>query len=114
MPLIKIETNQSLDDSAIQSLLKKTSEFAAEMLKKPEEYIMVNLSLDNAMMFAGTTGPLAYVTVKSIGLPKERCADYSSAICGFLEKELSIPADRVYVDFADIQGKMFGWNRKTF
>lgn len=114
MPLIKIETNKALDDAGVQALLKKTSKFAAEMLKKPEEYIMVSLSFDNAMMFAGAIGPLAYVTVKSIGLPKERCAEYSSAICGFLEKELSIPADRVYVDFVDIQGKMFGWNRKTF
>lgn len=114
MPLIKIETNKTLDDVAVKALLQKTSKFAAEMLRKPEGYVMVSLSDKKAMMFSGTTGPLAYVTLKSIGLPKESCGEYSAAICDFLGKELSIPADRIYIDFAEIPGKMFGWNRETF
>jgi len=114
MPYFKIETNQSLDASGVEQLLKDASTFACELLGKPENYIMVSIHQGVLMSFAGNTMPVAYVKLKSIGLAKDKCGGYSKDICEFVETQLGISPDRIYIDFADIDGKMFGWNRKTF
>ena len=114
MPYLKIETNKQLNDIARQELLKKTSNFIATMLGKPEKYVMVSLKLDAPMLFGGGTQPTAYVELKSIGLRRDQCPAYSKAICDYVEAELNIAPDRTYIEFSDIDGTMFGWDRGTF
>jgi len=114
MPYLKIETNQRFDEAAAQGLLKKASAFTAELLGKPEKWIMVSLSHSVPVMFDGSTEPAAYVELKSISLNQEACAGFSKSLCDFLNKELGVPAERVYIEFWSINGKMFGWNGGTF
>jgi phenylpyruvate tautomerase PptA (4-oxalocrotonate tautomerase family) len=114
MPYLKIETNQRLDASAAQALLKKTSAFTAVLLGKPEKWIMVSLSHSVLVMFDGSTEAAAYVELKSISLNQEACAALSKSLCDFLNKELGVPQERVYIEFWSINGKMFGWNGGTF
>lgn len=114
MPYFKIETNQTLNDLGRQELLKKASTLMATLLGKPEQYMMVSLQLTTPMLFAGNAGPLAYVTLKGIGLRRDQCSTYAKEICDFLNAELSISPDRIYIEFSDIEGAMFGWNRGTF
>jgi len=114
MPYIKIETNQQVSDVVRQELLKKTSDFIAGMLGKPERYVMVSLQLPTAMIFAGETEPTAFVELKSIGLPREACPGYAQHIADFLQAELSVPPDRAYIEFSAIDGPLFGWNGGTF
>lgn len=114
MPYLKIETNKSEDDSVIPGLLKKTSVFISNLLGKPEEYIMVSIENETGMMFGGSIKPAAYIELKSIGLPREKCPMYAEKICEFMESELAIPPDRIYIDFCDLERKMFGWNKSTF
>jgi hypothetical protein len=42
------------------------------------------------------------------------CAGLSRALCDFLKAELGIEPERVYIEFWDINKKMFGWNGGTF
>ena len=114
MPYFMMETNKKLDEATKQDLLKKMSTFVANLLGKPEKYIMISINTGSAMIFDGNTYTTAYVTLKSIGLAKEKCSEYSSRICDFIQKELGIPCDRVYIDFGNIDSKMFGWNKDTF
>lgn len=114
MPFFKIETNQPVNPDGTKRLLKNASEFISEMLVKPEQYVMVSIEPEKQMMFSGNDDPTAFVQLKSIGLPIDRCPDFSSRICQFLASELGIAADRVYIDFADLERNMFGWNGKTF
>ena len=114
MPYFKIETNQSLDASDAEQFLKDASAFACELLGKPENYMMVSIHQGVSMLFSGNTMPVAYVKLKSLGLKQDKCGGYSKDICEFVETKLGISPDRIYIDFADINGKMFGWNRKTF
>jgi phenylpyruvate tautomerase len=114
MPYLKIETNQQLDAAAAQGLLSKSSEFTAALLGKPEKWIMVSLSHSVPMMFDGSIEPAAYVELKSISLSQESCAGLSKSLCDFLNKELGVPPERVYIEFWSINGKMFGWNGGTF
>jgi len=114
MPFFKIETNQPINPDGIQRILKNASEFISEMLGKPEQYVMVSIEPEKQMMFSENDDPTAFVQLKSIGLAIDGCADFSSQICQFLAGELRISADRVYIDFADLERNMFGWNGKTF
>jgi hypothetical protein len=114
MPYLKIETNQSLDEAAVQAILKKSSLFTATLLNKPEKWIMVSIYQGVAMMFDGSVEPAAYVELKSISLAPESCAALSKSLCEFLNAELGVSPERAYVEFWNINGKMFGWNGGTF
>ena len=114
MPYFSIETNQSLGDDARDALPRKMSALIAGMLGKPEPYVMTSLKTGTAMTFGGTPAPAAFVALKSIGLPEDRCSEFSEKICAFVEAELGVSPSRIFIDFAAIQGRLFGWNGKTF
>jgi len=114
MPFFKIKTNKQLIPPADSDFAKKASAFVASTLSKPEKYVMVAIDAGKTMVFGGETGPTAKVTLKSIGLAQDACPDLSLKICDFIESELEIPADRVFIDFCPLNGKMFGWNKSTF
>jgi phenylpyruvate tautomerase PptA (4-oxalocrotonate tautomerase family) len=114
MPYVSIETNQSIDQKSNRDLMTKTSAFIAELLGKPESYVMIAIKPGTQLIFAGSDEPAAFVRLKSIGLPREHCSELSERICGFVEQELEVPPNRVFIDFKDLERDMFGWNSKTF
>ncbi len=67
MPLLRIQTNQPVEQAKRQELLSIASRLVAEQLGKPEQYVMVSLEPDHSMLFAGLDSPLAYLELKSIG-----------------------------------------------
>ena len=114
MPLLKIETNQPLDTDVQTRLTGKASQQVAALLGKPERYVMVSIEQNPAMLFGGSDEPLAYLELKSIGLPESGTADFSQTLATLLNDELGLPADRVYIEFADAPRAMWGWNGGTF
>ena len=114
MPYFSIETNQPIDPASNQQLLKKTSAFIADLLGKPESYVMISLQPDTPLIFGGSDAPAAFVRLKSIGLHQDRCPEMSEKICRLIEQDLGVPQDRVFIDFKNLERSMFGWNGKTF
>lgn len=114
MPTIKIQTNAEIPQDRRPALLSNISGAIAEMLDKPESYVMVILETNPNMCFGGTSDPLAYVELKSLGLPEDRTAEFSSNLCNRLEAALRIQKRRIYVEFASPPRHMFGWNGGTF
>lgn len=114
MPMLKIMTNLTIDTATGESLLTKASKTVASSLGKPESYVMVSLESAVPMSFAGSTAPLAYLEMKSIGLSDSQTAPTSRALCTLLEKSLNIPSDRVYIEFTNAPGKMWGYDGGTF
>ena len=114
MPVLKIETNAPAADGAGTALLQAASRLVADALGKPERYVMVSLQANPRMLFAGDDAPLAYLELKSIGLPESRTAELSAILCKFMDEQLGVTADRVYIEFADAPRAMFGWNGGTF
>jgi phenylpyruvate tautomerase len=113
MPYFSIETNQALDGAGVPLFTRKASAFVAELLGKPESYVMTSLKPKTAMNFGGTDGPAAFVRLKSIGLPRQRCGELAEAICAFVDRELGVPKERVFIDFKDVERSLFGWNGGT-
>lgn len=114
MPYLNLQTNISLSAEQRQSLMARCSSLVAEVLGKPEQYVMVALKDGEPMLFAGSTDPLAYLELKSIGLQADKTKVFARSFCGFVSAELGIPGERVYVKFNDAQRSMWGWNGDTF
>jgi phenylpyruvate tautomerase PptA (4-oxalocrotonate tautomerase family) len=114
MPYLKINTNQALDNVSESKLASAASPLLAKILGKPESYIMIEIQSGVSMQFAGSTEPLAYLELKSIGLPESRSAELSKQLCDFISSQLDISIDRIYIEFSSAQRHLWGWNGSTF
>lgn len=114
MPLLKIQTNRKIEADVIQTAIKTASELVASEIGKPERYVMVAFEPTQPMVFAGSDSPCAYLELKSIGLTEDKAKSLSVVLCEFVDSHLEIPADRVYIEFADAPRAMWGWNGSTF
>lgn len=114
MPYLKIQTNQEISKNSQKTLLEKASATVARELGKPESYVMVAIDPPRPMMFAGSDEPTAYLELKSIGLPASNTKNLSAALCHLISDELSIDQSRVYIEFANAERNMWGWNGATF
>lgn len=114
MPYLKLQTNVTTEAAARTQLMHALSKSVAEQLGKPERYVMVAIETGAPMIFAGDDGPLAYMELKSIGLPERSTPMLSDSLSGLVERELGIPGDRIYIEFANEQRHLWGWNKKTF
>jgi len=112
VPLLQINTNISVDDA--HALATEASALVANMLGKPESYVMVNVSPDQALTFAGTNEGAAHLKLKSLGLEESETAQYSKQLCGFMEQKLGIDPARIYIEFDGPPRHMWGWDNKTF
>lgn len=112
MPYLSVQTNVAIEDEA--GLLTRLSRHAAGLLGKPESYVMVHLEAGASMLFAGSDQPVAYVQLKSLGLPESRTAAYSAELCSQLQAELGVAAGRIYIEFSAPERHMWGWNGTTF
>jgi phenylpyruvate tautomerase PptA (4-oxalocrotonate tautomerase family) len=114
MPLLSITTNQTVEQEVLHDLIKQASTIVSEMLGKPERYVMINITFNPNMSFAGTSDTLAYLELKSIGLLAERTPIFSKTLSRFMQQAFQIPAERVYIEFSAAEGGFWGWNATTF
>ena len=114
MPLLTLQTNQQIDESQLPKLLQEYSAAVAAALGKPERYVMVRIEPNAAMLFAGEDSACAHIELKSLGLPESTTPELSSALCQLTESTLSIPTERIYIEFSSPARHMWGWNSGTF
>lgn len=116
MPLIKVQTSAPAPEkSQLDTLLKSLSTDLAKHLGKPESYIMTAFEPNVAMTFGGTADPACYVEIKSVGTMGSTLTEaMSQDFCQTLGQVLSVPENRIYIEFADAKGSMWGWNSSTF
>ena len=115
MPLIKVQTSVTAPDKAqIESMLKGLSASLSSHLGKPESYVMTAFEADVPMTFAGTTDPVCYIEIKSVGTMGSKTKAMSQDFCTQVEAALGVPKNRTYIEFADAAGAMWGWNGTTF
>ena len=116
MPLIKVQSSVATPDKAkVESLLTTLSAKLAKHLSKPESYVMTAFESDIPMTFGGTLDPVCFVEIKNIGTMKpEQTKAKSSDFCKQIETGLGVSANRMYIEFADAQRHLWGWNGSTF
>ena len=112
MPLLCISTNTTIDEP--KALAIKASSLVASQLGKPESYVMVKIEPCDALTFAGNTDPAAHLKLKSLGLSTDSTNALSAALCHFINNELGINSNRIYIEFANPERAMWGWDGRTF
>lgn len=116
MPLIKVQTSLSSPEQAdVDGLLKRLSAGLAKHTGKPESYVMTAFEPNVRMTFGGTFDPVCYIEVKSVGsMSSAQTSAMSQEFCQQVNQALGVPVNRVYIEFADAKGYMWGWNGSTF
>jgi phenylpyruvate tautomerase len=116
MPLIKVQSSVAAPEKAqVEGLLKSLSAKLAKHLGKPESYVMTAFESGVAMTFAGTTDPVCYIEIKSIGsMSPSQTKAMSQDFCEQVREVLGVSPQRTYIEFADAKGAMWGWNGSTF
>jgi phenylpyruvate tautomerase PptA (4-oxalocrotonate tautomerase family) len=114
MPLLRLESTVTIAPDQQQRLLVALSKIVASGIGKPEQYVMVTIS-PAAIMMSGKSGDSAFVDIRSIGgLNAKVNGELSEKVCALLAQELKIPANRIYLNFSDIEAGDWGWNGSTF
>jgi phenylpyruvate tautomerase len=114
MPLLKIETTVELEENERADLLQSLSKNVADILGKPEQYVMITIS-PAAILMSGSGGPAAFADLRSIGgVSGESNGRLTQKICQALQESLGIPSNRVYITFTDVPASNWGWNGDTF
>jgi len=114
MPLIHITTTQHMSDEDRSALLTALSTAISETTGKPEKFVMAIVQ-SAGMMMSGTEGGAAFADVRSIGaLGPDENAAISARICDVLRTGLSIPGERIYLNFSDVARTDWGWDGRTF
>lgn len=114
MPYLKINTNKDLDKPSAAELTTAASKLVAEILGKPESYVMIEVNAGLSMSFAGSDAALAFMELKSLGLPESNTAALSASLCDFGKQHLGINGDRIYIEFSNGERHLWGWNGATF
>ena len=112
MPVLQITSNVTIDHA--DTLAKQASSLVADILGKPESYVMVNINDNAELIFAGSSEPCAHLVLKSLGLPESETKAYSEKLCSLVEQQLGVSPSRTYIEFINPERHMFGWNNSTF
>ncbi len=80
---------------------------------KTERWLMVDLTGDCHMHFAGTDKPCAMVEIALFGKGTAAAYDSMTAmVCDTMEEICGIPVDQCYVKYEEVSH--WGWNRNNF
>lgn len=114
MPTLIIQTNVEAPTDRRAEILRAASATVARILGKPESYVMVILKTVPDMLFAGDDAPLAFLELKSLGLPEDGTANFAAALCDFMMTHFGVRPERIYIEFASPPRHMFGWDGGIF
>jgi phenylpyruvate tautomerase PptA (4-oxalocrotonate tautomerase family) len=114
MPLLKVTTSVSAAPEHAK-LLANLSHLVANRLGKPESYVMTSIEHPTLMTFAGTPDPTCYVELKNVGrFTAELTHRLSDELCERLSQGLGVPKNRIYIEFTDAEGYLWGHDGETF
>ena len=113
MPYITTKVTTPLPQKKIDALTEAYGKLIEIFPGKTERWLMLDFSGDAKMTFGGTTEPCAMVEIELFGKASAESYDkMTDAVCAMIEVECAIPADRVYVKYAEVGH--WGWNHANF
>jgi phenylpyruvate tautomerase PptA (4-oxalocrotonate tautomerase family) len=116
MPLLLIHSQVTPKESATHAhVLGTLTSLLARELNKPERYVMVALAPLTAISFANTQEPAIYAEMKNVGhLSTSQIENLAQVLNQALSKAFSVQGDRIYIEFTNADGALWGWNGGTF
>jgi hypothetical protein len=116
MPLLNLFSSaKQPDEPALSQMLRSFSKLLATELSKPERYVMVGLAPRMDMSFAGSREPACYAELKNVGrLSPDKVEQLSGLLCDAIARDLALPRDRIYIEFTNADGALWGFDGGTF
>lgn len=114
MPLVKIYTNQKINEEELHGLLVELTHLLSAWLNKPSHFVQIIIETDVKMAFAGTFEPTLFGEIRTLGLTEEKIRLVTATLTDWFKKKLSIRSDRIFLNFFDLQRTQWGWNGTTF
>lgn len=116
MPLLNLFSSaKQPDEPALGEMLASFSALLAGELGKPERYVMVSLVPKATMSFGGSRAPACYAELKNVGTLSARTVEHlSDVLCTAIAKALALPKDRIYIEFTNADGALWGFDGSTF
>jgi phenylpyruvate tautomerase len=103
------------EEPGLSRMLKDFSSLLARELGKPERYVMVGLTPRLQMSFAGSSESACYAELKNVGrLDPEKVEHLSEVLCDAIAKALAVPRNRIYIEFTNADGALWGFDGGTF
>ena len=111
MPFIQINISSKsyVDNDLLQ---KEISKMVADLTGKPENYVMTMIQSDSQMTFAGSDEPCCFIKLQSIG--PLNTSSMSKNLCELIASKTNIKANRIYIEFMDVNASNWGFNSSTF
>jgi phenylpyruvate tautomerase PptA (4-oxalocrotonate tautomerase family) len=115
MPLVRLQTNKPLTPELTKELGTELSRAVAELIGKPERYVMTIVDAGSFMSLGGEEGAAAFIEVRSIGglSPKVNAA-LCERLCSVTAKLATIAPTRIYLNFVDVAATNWGQDGRTF
>mmetsp|Transcript_38948 Transcript_38948/g.99838 ORF Transcript_38948/g.99838 Transcript_38948/m.99838 type:complete len:118 (-) Transcript_38948:410-763(-) len=115
MPSLNVTVNVDVGESQIEEFSAEASPILAEVLEKPEQYIMVVVIQGHIRFGGDAVSPAALASLTSIGrINNDTNKKVSEKIGGLLQKHFGVSATRYYLSFNDIARENMGYNLSTF
>ena len=116
MPLLKIQVSYpSVSENSSSTLRIEGAGIISQEIGKSLDFVMVLVEAGISASFGGKTSPVAYLEVKNVGeLIPEVTSRLAQRLSALIEDELSIPKDRIYIEFQESERRLWGWSGKTF
>lgn len=114
MPCLIIKTNLSLTEQEKKDCGLSASAKTAEILGKPESYVMTIIEDNISMTMSGSIDPTIYAELKSINLPEKETSNLSDSLCKHIGETLNVSPSRIYIEFSNAQRHLWGWDGRTF
>ncbi|KAI9154561.1 hypothetical protein LWI28_028103 [Acer negundo] len=102
MPCLYISTNVNLDAVDIDPVFSDATKAVADIIGKPEHFVMVVLKGSVPISFNGNKEPAAYAEIVSMGgINREVKRKLIATIGSVLQAKLSIPKTRFFLKVYD-------------
>ncbi|HIZ30538.1 MAG TPA: hypothetical protein H9813_04805 [Candidatus Fournierella merdipullorum] len=113
MPFIRVSANVAVNEGQAGRIKAMLGQAIEVIPGKSEAWLMVEVEGEKALWMAGSDAPaaIAEVTVYG-GASAEDYNSFTGRVCDILDSVLDVPADRVYVKYAETEH--WGWNGSNF
>jgi len=113
MPCAQVKVSVSLTAEKKNDICVRGCKILADVIGKPVSYCMCTCE-EVAGAMGGSTDPIAFINVGSIGgLGGSTPKKLSAAFCKLLS-EFGIASGRVYMNFTEFPGNRWGYDGDTF
>ena len=109
MPYISISISEKVDNK--KKLLEKITTLISSLTNKSKKFVMAKID-DNSEMYFEDESPCCFLEIKSIGALNP--SEMAEPISNFVNHNIGIPIDKIYISFVDVPASMWAWNGRTF